>query len=541
MKKIIYFVLVALIIALFIAPLAKLFSVPSLTNYVQIFHQESTLGALLKTIQVSFWVSVLCLFLGLPLAWVISRTNLPSKNLWKTLFSLPYVIPPFVGAIGWIILANPSSGILNQWLGLKLDIYSIWGLIWVESSFLFTFVFLSVYSMLDKMDSSLEEAARLSGASPAKVFFDISLPLLKPALLSGFGLVFLATASSFGVPALIGGPARIYLLTTQIYALQRMGTSNGIDMSIAVSSLLGIATLMILFSTALISSQSKLQTVGGKSNRSSLIELKNKKYFVQAALSFLFLIIFILPLFALFLSAFSQTQGEWSVFKLSFSNFKRVFLETEETLRAIRQSFMLAGGAALICTLFAFFFNYFKNRTQFALKNIFQLLLNVPFSMPGTVLSLALIITFGRGYFGIGPSLYGTLWLLLIAYIIKYTSLSVKMIDDAYGQIHPSLEESAQVSGARWLYIMRTIYAPLLKPALIASFFLVLMPVMSELTMTVLLTGPGLETIGSLIFHLQEYSDIGGGGAAVLSCFVVVFILTLNLILKKISQGRYGL
>ena len=134
--------------------------------------------------------------------------------------------------------------------------------------------------------------------------------------------------------------------------------------------------------------------------------------------------------------------------------------------------------------------------------------ISVPFSTPGTVLALAFILSFSRGYFGIGPSMYNTLWIILIAYIVKYMSLSIKTIGDGYQQIHPSLEEAARISGAGWFTVMRTIYWPLLTPALMASAFLVFMPVISELTMTILLTGPGLETIGPLIFQFQEYSDV---------------------------------
>ncbi len=234
-------------------------------------------------------------------------------------------------------------------------------------------------------------------------------------------------------------------------------------------------------------------------------------------------------------------QGSWDLANLSFNNYVRVLFETEETLRAISQSFVLGISAAVICTFFAFFYNYFVYRTDYKGRNLGTLLMSIPFSTPGTILALALILAFSQGYFGIGPSLYNTLGLILIAYIVKYSSLSLKTVGDGYQQIHPSLEEAARISGASWLRVMMTIYGPLLKTAMVASLFLVFMPVMSELTMTILLTGPGLETIGTMIFQLQEYSDMGGGGASVLSTLVVLFVLSLNLILKVISKGRYGL
>lgn len=541
MKKIIYAFCLLIIAGFFAAPLIHLFFIPSFSDLLQILKNENTLKAASNTFIISATVGLGCLILGLPLAWLLTRTDLPFKNQWRSLFCLPYAIPPFVGAIGWIILANPTSGVLNQWLGMHLNIYSLGGLVFVETNFLFTFVLLTALSILDRMDSSMEEAARLSGASGLRVFIDIGLPLLKPAITSGFILSFLSTAASFGVPALIGGPARIYLFTTQIYTYQRMGTSNGLQMSIAVSFLLGLMTLVLLYLSQKFFGQTKNYTVSGKTARPSLIPLSKWKWPLILILSGLFTLIFILPLFGVLLSSLSPVQGSWNLTHLTLNNYIRILFETEETFRAIGQSFFLGISTAIICTLFAFFFNYFAYRTNWKGRNWGRLLISIPFSTPGTVLALALILSFSHGYFGLGPSLYNTLFLILIAYCIKYASLSLKTIGDGFQQIHPSLEEAAQISGARWWTIMMTIYRPLLKTAMMASVFLVFMPVISELTMTILLTGPGLETIGTLIFQLQEYSDMGGGGASVLSVLVVIFVLSLNLILKMLSKGRYGL
>lgn len=541
MKKGLYFFGLLLISAFCIAPLVNLFLVPGLNDYTSVLQNENTLKAAINTLMVSFVVGCCCLLIGLPLSWLLTRTDLKFKSYFRSLYCLPYAIPPFVGAIGWIILANPTSGVLNKWFGLGLNIYSFTGLIWVETSFLFTFVLLNALTLLDQMDSSLEEAARLSGASGLRVFFDIALPMLKPAIISGFLLSFIATAASFGVPALIGGPARIYLMTTQIYTFQRMGTESGLQMSIAVSVILALSTLLLLYSAQIFSGLNKNYSVGGKSSRLSSVPLRSWNTPIVILLSVLLFVIFILPLLGVLLSAFSGVQGSWSFSNLTFNNYYRVLFQTEETLRAITQSLILGFSAALICTVFSFFFNYFVQRTNWAGRRLAAVAVSVPFSTPGTVLALALILSFSRGFFGVGPSLYNTLFLIGLAYIIKYLSLSLKTVGDGYQQIHPSLEEAARISGANWWKVMTSIYWPLLKTALMASMFLVFMPVLSELTMTILLTGPGLETIGSLIFQLQEYSDMAGGGSAVLSSLVVLFILVLNFSLKTLSKGRYGL
>ncbi len=541
MKKLFYIISLLIIVIVFIAPFVNLFIIPTLHDFALVLKNENTIKAIKNSILVSSSVGGLCILLGLPLAWILTRTDLPYKNIFRTWFCLPYAIPPFVGAIGWIILANPTSGILNQWFGLHLNIYSFTGLVWVETSFLFTFVLLSSLTILDHMDSSLEEAARLSGASGLRVFIDIAIPLLKPAIISGFILSCLATAASFGIPALIGGPARIYLMTTQIYTYQRMGTAEGIQMSIALSAILGLTTLIILYGTQYFFGSNKNFTVGGKTSRPSLVKLGNLKIPILTTLVLILFIIFILPIFGVLLSALSPIQGSWNISNLSLSNFSRVLFHTEETARALGQSLLLGFLAALICTFFAFFFNYFIYRTKWIGRDFASIALSLPFSTPGTILALALIVSFSRGFFGFGPSLYNTLWIILLAYIIKYLSLSLKTVGDGYQQIHPSLEEAARISGASWLAVMRTIYLPLLSSTLMASSFLVFMPVLSELTMTILLTGPGLETIGPLLFQFQEYSDVGGGGAAVLSTIIIAFIFILNFTLKTLSNGRYGL
>jgi iron(III) transport system permease protein len=526
---------------LFLAPLAALFARPQLEHYALIFANENTLKAILNTLFVAFTVAGLCALIGVPLAWLLTRTDLPMKTRLRSWFCLPYAIPPYVGAIAWIILANPTSGVLNTGLGLNLNIYSFAGLIWVETTFLFTFVLLTTLSALDRMDSSLEEAARLSGAGPIRVFFDITLPLLKPSILNGFLLSFLATAASFGVPAMIGGPARIYLMTTQIFTYQRMGTEQGLNLSIVVSIFLMVMTLALLFLSQRLSRDNSTALVGGKTARPSVIRLRSWRIPVFVSLLSLLFTILILPMLALLLSALSLSQGAWSIDNLGFANFQRVLFETDETSRALAQSFGLGLAAAVICAAGAFLFGYFTVRTRWRGHKAFAILAAVPFSTPGTVLSLAFVLAFSQGFFGVGPSLYNTLWLILLAYVVKYFSLSLKTMQDGFAQIHLSLEEAARTSGATWWQTLWTIDLPLLKPALIASGFFVFMPAISELTMTILLTGPGLETVGTLIFQLQEYSDVGGGAAAVLSVVVVGLTITLNYSLRTLSKGRYGL
>lgn len=549
MKKTVLTISILILILLCVYPFGVLFtkiifSGPnetfSLKPFDQILHSTTTLRAIKNTFLVSLSVSILSCLIGVPLAWLLSRTNFPARGTFRSWLCLSYAIPPYIGAIAWIFLANPTTGLLNK-LGLNLNIYSFAGLVWVEASFLYTFILLTVHASLERMDSSFEEAARLSGASPLRIFKDVTLPLIRPALLGSSLLVFLATAASFGVPALIGSPARLYLITTQIYTFQKLGSFNGLYKAGALSMFLLAFAVITLIIQQKILSRSQFRTVSGKTSRPGLIELgKWKIPAIIAVCSFLF-VGFILPLGGILISALSKVQGNFGLDNFTLENFRRTLFEVHETGRAFSNSLILGISAATIACLLGVFLSYIQTKTKLKGRNLLDVIASVPYATPGTVVALALILAFSNGIMGVGPTLYNTLGMLVLAYIIKYLSFAMKTTADGYRQIDDVLDEAARVSGAGWGKTMTTIWLPLMKAPMIAAWFLIFMPVVSELTMTILLTGPGLETIGTVIFQLQEYADASGGGASVLAIMVVMMVILINWIVKIVSNGRYSL
>ena len=531
----------------FVTLLLKIFFSPdtgafTLEPFRESLASESVHKAILNTIFVSLAVTLVCLLTAIPLAWLLTRTDFPAPSRFRSLLCLPFAIPPYIGAIAWIFLANPSTGLLNKIFGASvLNIYSYTGLVFVEASFLYTFILLTALSSLERMDSSLEEAARLSGASSWRVFRDVSLPLMRPALTSGALLVFLATAASFGVPALIGGPGRIFLVTTQIYTFQKMGSLSGLLRAGALSSLLMAAALLILFLAQLSTRGQKLQTVSGKTARPSVLSLGKMRVPAVVIVSLFLFIVFFLPIGGIAISSLSRVQGDLSLSNFTIDPWVRTLFETHETGRAFFNSLMLATGAASIAAVLGLFLSYLQVKTRLPGRGALEMFATLPYATPGTVVALALIIAFSGSFFGILPSLYNTFGLLLIAYVVKYLSFAVKTTGDGFGQIDDVLAEAARVSGAGWTQTLWTIWIPLLKPSLVAAWFLIFMPVMSELTMSVLLSGPGLETIGTVIFQLQEYADAGGGGASVLALIVVGAVILVNAVVRRLSGGKYGL
>ncbi|MCB0394270.1 MAG: iron ABC transporter permease [Bdellovibrionales bacterium] len=509
---------------------------------VEVFSSESSLIAIKNTVLVSACTSILSLVMALPLGWLLTRTNLPYKRWLRTLFCFPYAIQPYIGAIAWIYLANPSTGLLNHLFGNGFfNIYTFGGLIWVMSTFFYTFILLILLASLDRMDPSLEEAARISGAGPARVFFQITIPLITPALVSGALLVGLAAAASFGVPAMIGNPARIFLMTTKIYLFQKMGSIDGIYLAGTMSIALLVLAGVVLLASHWIQKRYSYQIVSGKASRPSEIELGHLKTPALIGSLLALFVLLALPLGAMILAALGKVQGVLSWDNIGFQTIYQVLFNTHETGRAIYNSLVLSVGAATVATAVGMIIAYIQYKTKMKGRHLLDVMASLPYSTPGTVVALAFILAFSGRFLGVFPSLYNTLGIIWLAYMTKYISFAVRTTGDGFTQIHDSLAEAARVSGANWWTTLKTIWFPLMKASLVASWFLIFMPCFSELTMTILLTGPGIETIGTVMFQMQEYGDASGGGAAVLA-FVVIFIVAIaNAIVKTVSKGKYGL
>lgn len=305
--------------------------------------------------------------------------------------------------------------------------------------------------------------------------------------------------------------------------------------------LLLLFAIITLFIQQKVLSKSQFQTVSGKTSRASLIELGKWKIPALVSVGIFLFVAFVLPLGGILISALSKVQGNFNLDNFTLDNFYRTLFEVHETGRAFTNSLILGVTAATLACLLGVFLSYIQTKTKLKGRNLLDVIASVPYATPGTVVALALILAFSNGILGVGPSLYNTLAMLALAYIVKYLSFAIKTTADGYRQIDNVLDEAARVSGASWWKTMTTIWLPLMKSPMVAAWFLIFMPVVSELTMTILLTGPGLETIGTVIFQLQEYADASGGGASVLAIMVVAMVIFINWIVKKISNGRYSL
>lgn len=505
---------------------------------------EFWITALLNSLVIALGVSAISLLIALPMAWLVERSNLPGASMLGRLLSLPYVIPSYLLAISWITLANPSVGWINkiasQILGSEtslVNIYNLFGIIFIESSALFAIVFLAFRSGLRRMDPALEEAARLAGASPLRIFWSITCPLLKNTIIVSVIAVALASLASFGVPAMIGGPARIFVLTTGIFSMLKQGTLGAQGEAITIAIEMGLVAVVLVFVSRFFNKQ-QTSLVGGKTSRPALVDLGKYRIFGSVLAWGIWFLIALLPIAVLILSSFQSNPASLNFADFSFKAWEYVLFTLPDFRQSVTNSLFVSFIASTIVLVLSLTLalvswqGYYsrKKRLRFvgALAEDAALL---AYSLPGTVIAVLLIFFSTRFSF---LNLSDTLGILVLALVVKYLTLGLRTLGPAAFLIHPSLIEAAKLSGASFPQRLLYIWIPLLKPALFAALLLVFMPSVSELTMTILLYGPGTETLGVTLFNLQEYAD--RASASVVGTLLLIVVVSFQFIAGRVMH-----
>lgn len=512
-------------------------------NYRNVYSADVNWKALTNTVELSLMVMIASVIITFPLAWLVGRTDMPGKKGFRTLLVSSYMIPPYVGAIAWVQLLNPSVGYLNnifKWMfGLEtapFDIYTFWGLAWVLMLFYSPFAFITISRAMEKMDPTLEEAARVSGASPLRTVIDVTLPLMAPSILAGGLLVFIAAGSCFGIPSIVGMPGNIEVMTTRIVTYIYMGDDAGVrDATALAASLMFIANFLLMGMTWMMG-RKDYTTISGKSTRPNIVELGKWKWPAVCAVSLYGAIAVVIPLGSIVLTSFLKSMSK----PIELSNIGIdpwiPVITSAQYMESVWDSVIYGVIAATIGTLLSLFVAYLAVKTQIKGRSIPDLLVVIGGSTPSIVIALALIITFSGNY---GLNMYSTMWIIIVSYLVKYMTMSVRTIAAALSQVHISLEEAALNSGANWLRCCKDIIIPLIAPSVIAGWFLIFMPSFYELTMSLLLYGSDTKTIGVLLYELQTYADTQN--ASVLSVIILMIVLIGNLILNKVSKGNVGI
>jgi iron(III) transport system permease protein len=543
-------VVLPLIVALIAIPLAIVFwraiaGGPSL--FLDVLATPSSRAAMRNSIVVAGGAAALALGMGAPLAAALARLHLRGGRALATLLVLPLAVPSYVWAMAWIALAAPRSGWLNRAaiaLGATsapFDVFGLGGIIFVEGLALFPLVLLPTRAALLNADPSLEEAARISGAGPLRAFATGSLPMAAPAAASGASLAFLASLSSFGVPYLLGvateKPALV--ATTRIYQALSLGSAADVRAALALCLvLLALAGGASLLAARLGRS---VPVPAGKGRKVALLDAPRLSSFATVLAWTVTAAAVLLPVGAVLLAALTKRFGDApGPGNLTLDQFRSV-LGKADVRTALANSAVLAAGAALAVVAIGAALAFVRRARPRAWARALLRFSEIPFAVPGTVLALALLLAFsqqirfillGRIAFVFVPM--GTLWILGIAYVVKYLAFGARSADDAFRAIDPSLEEAARICGAGPGRAFLHATLPLARPQLVAAFVLAFLPAATELTMSVLLAGPSSQVLGTVLFELASYAD--PPSAAVLACVVLLLAAATDVVLRRLLR-----
>ena len=510
--------------------------------FSEIVPDPANIGAMWNTVKIALMVTVLGTIVGLFFAWLLGRSDIPMKGLMRSMFTIPYMFPPFFGAMAWELLLSPRSGYLNKWLMTTLglasapfNINSIGGIVFVELSYYFPFVFMQVVSALERMDPTLEESARIAGAKQWYVIRKITMPLVLPAISAGALLILTSSLSHFGVPAILGFSKKIYTLPTRIYGLiaRASGSFQGIREGAALSILLVAVVMLALWLQKVVLRSGSYDIIKGKSMRPMLIKLRGAKYPLMF-ISFLSLfVIVVVPLVMIILVGLLRAYG----LPLSFENFTLDnyinLFKSKMVSDSVQNSLLLAFGAGIIAMFLGVMIAYVINKIKPRGKVALEIISILPYSIPGIVLAIGVILSWSGN---LGVNLYNTVWIILVAYIARYLAFSMKSASASLQQVHSSLEDAARSCGATHFESLQDVTLPLIRPAMISGFFLIFLPAMRELTTSVLLYGPYTRTLGVAIYSLRSDGYIVDASA--LASMTIILIIIINVIVNAIVKDR---
>ncbi|MHB0870538.1 MAG: ABC transporter permease [Chloroflexota bacterium] len=501
----------------------------SLENFATAFSSRTYYSALMNSVLLGLGCAVVAVVVGAPMAWAVGRTNMPAKGVVRMLAYISYMTPPFLTAIAYVSLLSPNAGMINRLIVTltgagqgPFNIFSLWGMIFVTSTHVFPYVFMLTSSALESVDSSLEESAQMLGSGRIKTALNITLPLVTPAILSGALMAFVNAIALFGSQAILGLPARIYTLPTRIYALFNYPPKY--ELASALSILLIGLTVGSLYLQQRFLEKRSYVTMGGKGARPDLIDIGRKGYLALALCMVVFSFSVLLPYATLLSVSVSKSWGLDFLQNLTLANFEFVLFKYEVTRRAIINSLLLAVGAATIAIAIGTLISYIDLRTKLRGRKLLDYVSLIPLGLPGIVLAVGLVQAWLRAPINI----YGTMAILLLAYVTRYIPLAVRSANSAIRQVDASLEESARITGASWLRTLSTVTIPLTRRGLFAGWLLVFVPALQELSASILLFTSATTTLAVAVYNLYETGQIEPVAAlAIVNMAVITAALSL--------------
>ena len=501
---------------------------PTLANFVVLASDPAFTEPLVTTLVLSFSVALAAAIVASPIAWLVSRTDLPARRIIRVLMTASFVTPPFLGAIAWEILAAPNSGILNRWwrdltgaADPLFDVYTLAGLIFVITCYTAPYVFVLVANALDRIPADLEDAAGILGAGTWRTAITVTVPLVAPAVLAGALIAFLQAMILFGSPAILALPAGFHTLTTKIFSLFQYPPRPQLAAAAALPLL--VVTILLLVMQARVIGRRGYTVVGGKSGEPRLIRLGRLRVPALALVLAVLALPLFLPYAALLKAAVSTFPGApVMVENLTWRHVHFVFVEFSQTQKAFWNTLVLALGTATLGTLLALVIAYLTARRAVAGARMLEFLATAPIAIPGIVLGVGLFLTYTRPPL----MLYGTLWILFFAFLTIELPAAFQQLRSSFRSVHPELEEASRILGATRLMTLGRITAPLLKSGVVAAWCFIFIGVVRELSAAIMLFTAPTKVLSVVIYDLNESGDLGAiavlGTAMLLVTFAVI-------------------
>jgi len=525
------------------APIGEPGATYTIQNYVKAYFDKEFYLLLLNSVYYALGTCTLTFLIGTFLAWVSERTNTPFKKLFVVMSLIPFIIPGILSTISWILLLSPKIGLINivvrDLLGLNsapFNVYSMWGMIWAESIHLYPLVFLLMSAAFRNMDTSLEEAALASGSSTFQTFWHVTLPLMRPAMFSLLLINFVRGIEAFEVPALIGVPAKISVFTTKIFlAIHQFPSDFGLAGAYAVT-LLAISSVGVLLYGKLTRKEERYATVTGKGYRPRVIDLGSWKYLTLGISFLIFLLAVILPVFVLLWSSFIPYYGVPSrelMAKMTWANYQYI-INYPLALTAFKNSFYLSVGSATLVMLLTSVIAWITVKTRLPGRALLDNMTFIPIAMPGIVLGVSLIWV----YLTLPIPIYGTIWVLLLAYLTKFMPYGIRAASASMIQINKELEEASLTAGGTWFQTFRKVVLPLLMPGFTAGWIYISIIALRELSTSILLYSYNSTVLSIMAFDLWE----GGQYTSVCALGVLMVLLLIAMAFTARKLGaRIGI
>jgi iron(III) transport system permease protein len=499
----------------------------TLSNFTELVTNPIFLDPLITTVIIATSSSIICCLVAAPIGWLVARTDMPLRRTVRMLVTASFVTPPFLGAIAWELLAAPNSGLLNKAFRAAtgappdehlFNIYSLTGLIFVISCYTFPYVFVLIANTLDRIPGELEDASAILGGGTWVTARRITIPLAMPALLAGALVAFLQAMTLFGSPAILALPAGFHTMTTKIWSLFQYPPK--LELAAAASLPLLVLTVLLLRAQHAILGRRGYSVLAGKQGNPRLVKLGRGRWLALGLVLAVLLCPVFLPYGALLNAAFSRVASQFISFdNFTFHNVEFVFFELSATKLAVKNTFLLGTLSATIGTIMALVIGYLTARKAVRGHRALGFLATAPIAIPGIVLGVGLFLSYTRPPF----VLYGTLWILLIAFVTIALPAAYQQLQSAFRSVHADLEDAGRILGATRLRTLWDITAPLLRTSVIATWCFIFVGVIRELSAAIILFTSDTKVISVLIFDLNESGDLGAIAVLGLIMLIITF------------------